>query len=259
MIDFTRMALRLLLVLVWTLLAMPLQALLLLLPGRAKELFARTYWTIVRVILGIRLTIIGDLNQGRPTLFIANHCSWIDIVTLGSVLPGCFVAKAAIDHWPVINLVARLGRTIFVSRTRTGTSQERNQLEDRLQKGDNIILFPEGTTSDGGRILRFQSAFLALAASPAKPAIQPVTLVYDRLDGLPVRRRDRPLISWYGDMAIAPHFTRIGGHKLHATLVLNPPLPVEATQNRKALSASLEIMLAAQAANLRQGRKPEGK
>jgi 1-acyl-sn-glycerol-3-phosphate acyltransferase len=250
-----RMALRLVLALGFTLPSMILQAILICLPGRAKERFARRYWRGIAAILGVRLTIRGELTKSRPAVFIANHCSWIDIVALGSILPGCFVAKAEIARWPLISWIARLGRTVFVSRAKTTLARERESLQARLAAGDNIILFPEGTTSDGCRILPFQSSFLAIAEAPARPVIQLVTIVYDELDGLPVRRRDRPVISWYGDMDMASHYPGICRHRsLHATVVMDPAIPAGTYGNRKALSAALEARLAANAAALRQSR-----
>ena len=234
---------------------MPVQALLLRLRGRGPEQFARLYWVGIRQVLGITVRVQGTLSGQRPVLFIANHCSWLDIVTLGSLLPACFVAKGDVATWPLIGLVARLGRTIFVSRNRTGVGRERNELKDRLVAGDNIILFPEGTTSDGTRILPFSTAFLALAEGKNAPWVQPVTLVYDAIDGLPVRRRDRPQISWYGEMSLAPHFAVIGRRRsLHATMILHEPIAPGTYGDRKALSAALEVILSAQAARLRQGR-----
>jgi 1-acyl-sn-glycerol-3-phosphate acyltransferase len=249
------MALRLLLVVAWTIPAMLIQAVLVMLPGRGKECFARFYWQGIGRILGLRLTVIGKLVDRRPALYIANHCSWLDIVALGSVLPGCFVAKGAIAGWPVINWVAKLGRTVFVSRNRGSVQRERDALSARLAAGDNIILFPEGTTSDGTRILKFSPAFLILADDPTQPCVQPVTMVYDELDGLPVRRQDRPNISWYGDMDLASHYNRIGRRRhVHATIILDEPIPPGGFPNRKALSAALEARLAHNAAAIRQGR-----
>jgi 1-acyl-sn-glycerol-3-phosphate acyltransferase len=250
-----RMALRLVLALGFTVPCMLIQAVLLHLPGRAKERFAKNFWRGVAAILGVRLTIHGELTKSRPVVFVANHCSWIDIVALGSILPGCFIAKAEIARWPLISWIARLGRTVFVSRSKKTLGRERESLEARLAAGDNIILFPEGTTSDGTRILPFQSSFLAIAEAPARPVIQLVTIVYDGLDGLPVRRRDRPVISWYGDMDMASHYPGIGRHRsLHATVVMDQAIPAGSYANRKALSAALETRLAASAAALRQGR-----
>jgi 1-acyl-sn-glycerol-3-phosphate acyltransferase len=254
-IGLFRMVVRLVGVVGWTVPAMVVQAVLLVVPGRGKERFARVYWRGVAFLLGLRLTVVGRLAGDRPALFVANHCSWLDIVALGAVLPGCFVAKRAIAGWPVISLVARLGRTIFVSRMRSGVRVERDALTGRLAAGDNLILFPEGTTSDGTRVLPFSSAFLVLAEAPARPCVQPVTIVYDGLEGLPLRRRDRPLVSWYGDMDLASHWNRIGRRgRLHATIVLDEVIAPGAFANRKALAAALEARLAGNAAALRQGR-----
>jgi 1-acyl-sn-glycerol-3-phosphate acyltransferase len=155
----------------------------------------------------------------------------------------------------VIGWIARLGRTIFVTRNRSSVAREQDALVARLAAGDNVILFPEGTTSDGNRILPFASSFLALADAAAKPYVQPVTLVYDALDGLPVGRYDRPEISWYGDMALAPHFKRIGQRRrLHATIILDAAIPPGHYPHRKAITLALEHRLARNAAALRQGR-----
>jgi 1-acyl-sn-glycerol-3-phosphate acyltransferase len=250
-----RLVVRLLLVVLWTVPSMGLQFVLLQMPGRGAEKFALVYWVGVRRILGLRVTVRGERAAVRPVLFVANHCSWIDIVALGSVLPGCFVSKADVAGWPAVGWVAKLGRTVFVSRGKATMVAERDEMNRRLARGDNLILFPEGTTSDGTRILPFQSGFLALAESPARPAIQVVTIVYDGLEGLPVRRRDRPEISWYGDMDMATHFPVIGRRRsFQATLVLDPPIAAGTFANRKVLAAAIAARLTENAAALRQGR-----
>jgi len=242
---------------VWTLLAIPVQAVLLTRAGRAKERFARFYWRGVAGILGLKLRVVGELAAAPPVVFVANHSSWLDIVALGAVLPGCFIAKGDIAGWPVIGMIARLGRTIFVSRARDTVAREQRELEHRLALGDNILLFPEGTTSDGNRVLPFASAFLTLAFCPAHPAVQPVTIVYDQLDGLPVRRADRPELAWYGDMELAPHALNLGRRRsFRATIILGTPVPPDLHKNRKTLTAALEHEIAATAATLRQGRLP---
>lgn len=235
---------------------MCVQAVLLALPGRGKAWFARIYWRVVGRILGLRLRLLGEYARHRPTLFVANHCSWLDIVALGGAVPGCFIAKAEIAKWPGIGLIARLGRTIFVSRSRGTVAQEQRQLEKRLEAGDNIILFPEGTTSDGNRVLPFAAAFLTLAFGPARPWVQPVTIVYDELDGQQIRRWDRPGIAWYGDMDLAPHLKRLlRCRALRATILFGEPIPAGSFANRKAMAAALEQMISRNAASLRQGRK----
>jgi lyso-ornithine lipid O-acyltransferase len=246
------------LVAVWTLLAMPVQAVLLACPGRGKEHFARFYWRGIAGILGLKLRIIGQPVATRPVLFISNHSSWTDVVALGAVLPGCFIAKGDVARWPVISWVAKLGRTIFVSRSRGTVVNEQRELERRLAAGDNIILFPEGTTSDGNRVLPFASTFLTLAFCPAAPAVQPVTIVYDRLDGLPVTDEERLEIAWYADMELAPHFLRLARRRsFRATILFGGPVPQGLCANRKTLSAALEREIAGTAAALRQDLLPD--
>jgi len=149
-----------------------LQALLARLPGRAKERFPRIYWRVLGWILGLEIRMIGaQVTNVRPVLFAANHSSWLDIVALGSVLPASFIAKNEIAGWPVVGTVARLGRTEFVSRGRATLKEEQHRMAERLNGGDNFILFPEGTTSDGNRVLPFLASFLTLArrSRPCSP------------------------------------------------------------------------------------------
>ena len=227
-----------------------------MLPGQGKVWFARVYWRGVGWFVGLKLRVIGQPTDHRPTLFIANHCSWLDIVSLGSALPACFIAKAEIAQWPGISVVAKLGRTIFVSRNRQAVAQEQILLAARLQAGDNIILFPEGTTSDGNRVRAFGSAFFTLAVQEPHPWVQSVTVVYDEIEGQPVRRFDRQLVAWHGDMDLWPHLKQLlrrGG--LRATIRFGDPVQPGTYADRKAISAAMEQQISSQAAMLRQGRK----
>ncbi len=240
-------------ILLWTLLALPIQALLVALPGRAHIASGKLYWRGVAWLLGIRLRVVGEAAQGRSVLFVSNHSSWLDVVVLGSALEACFVAKHEVDKWPVVNFIARLGRTVFVSRSRTRTKGEATAIRERLAAGDSIILFPEGTTSDGGRVMAFRSAFLSVADHARR--VQPVSIVYDRLGGLPACRRDRPLFAWYGDMDIASHLWRLARRSsARATVVLHPPLDPAAWPDRKALTAACAEVIAESCAALRQNR-----
>ena len=141
-----------------------------MLPGHAKVGFARIYWAVFTRLIGIRVRVIGSpagATGARPLMFVSNHSSWIDVPMLGGVLEGCFVAKDDVAKWPLISVIARLGRTVFVSRTRASTARERDAMRETLRGGDRLILFPEGTSSDGSRVLPFRSSFFALAE--AKP------------------------------------------------------------------------------------------
>jgi len=251
---------RFLALLLWTLLSMGVQAVCLLLPGRAKVAFARCYWALFTRLLGLRVRVIGTPavpQPGRPVVFVSNHSSWVDVPVVGGVLPGCFIAKGEIERWPLINVIAWLGRTVFVTRRRGTAGREREAMRARLRSGDNLILFPEGTSSDGSRVLPFRSSFFAVAEADdgIAPLIQPVSVAYDRLGWLPTVRARRPVFAWYGDMDIASHFLRLAQHSgLRVTVLLHDPLDPAAYPDRKALAQAVWRVVADGAATLRQNR-----
>lgn len=260
-----RVVRRAMLVLLWTLLAIPAQALFLLVPGRPKVWFARVYWAGVCALIGLRVRTLGRPARGggdgaRPVIFTANHSSWLDILVLGGRVEGCFISKAEIARWPVVNVIARLGRTVFVARKRNTAGRERDDMHLRLSQGDNLVLFPEGTSSDGSRVLPFRSAFFSLAeqavtADGLPPLIQPVSVVYDRIGYLPTGKESRALFAWYGDMDLARHFWRLAQYRgLRVTVLLHAPLEPRAFADRKALAQAAWHAVADGAATLRQNR-----
>lgn len=263
MVARARMIRRLVMVLGWTFLCMPVQAVLLALPawgklGRGKVVFARRFWAVFTRILGVRVRRVGEMARpadGRAVVFVSNHSSWVDIAVAGGQLEGCFVAKDDVSRWPIIRTIARLGRTVFVSRQRASTVRERDAMQARLADGDGLILFPEGTTSDGARVLPFRTPFFAVAAHDPPPIIQPVSIVYDRLGGLPVGRVRRTAFSWFGDMDIAGHFSAFGQLRgMRVSVVLHTPLDPRAFADRKALAQEVWRIVADGASALRQNR-----
>ncbi|MGH7118526.1 MAG: lysophospholipid acyltransferase family protein [Acetobacteraceae bacterium] len=241
----------------WTLLAVPVQGVLIALPGSGRVAFARFYWRTFCRLMGLSVRLVGQHAEipGRRVVYVSNHSSWLDIPVLGGVLEACFIAKAEVGAWPVIRTIARLGRTEFVSRRKSRTGLENQAIHERLAAGDDLILFPEGTTSDGARVLPFRSSFFAIAEGPEPPVLQPISIVYDRLDGLPALRNTRPLFAWYGDMEIGPHFWRLVQHMgLRASVVLHPPVDPLSFPDRKLLAKALWQVVAAGAAELRQNR-----
>ncbi len=258
--------LRLALVVAWTLAGCVVQSVLLALPGRGKVVFARVFWAVVARLVGVEVRVVGDVARvpGRPVVFAANHSSWLDIPVLGGRLEACFVSKADVARWPGIGTVARLGRTVFVSRRRSETGRERDDLLGRLAAGDNLLLFPEGTSSDGTRVLPFHSAFFAAVGAgqaggaqdcKTGPLVQPVSVVYDRLGGLPVGRAGRSLFAWYGGMDLAPHAWRLLQCRgMRATVWLHPPLDPGQFASRKVLAQAAWAQVADGAARLRQNR-----
>ncbi len=236
-----------------------IQATLLLVAKRGRVSFAVFYWHSVARLLGLQVRLVGApiLRADRPILYVCNHSSWMDIPALGGCLRACFVAKDEVAAWPIVGTIARLGRTVFVSRSRQGIGRERDQMRERLLAGDDLILFPEGTSSDGSRVLPFHSSFFAAAYGDVMPMIQPVSIVYDRLAGLPVGRASRTVFAWYGDMDLAPHLWQAAQWRgKRVTLLFHPPLDPADFPSRKALSQSAWDLVAGGAAALRQNRAP---
>jgi len=258
---------RALAIVLWTLVSLLVQSLMMLLPGRGKVVFARVYWTVMCRLVGLRVRLIGPRlpgrgANGRPIVYVSNHSSWLDILVLGGRLEACFIAKEEVAGWPVVSWIAKLGRSAFTRRKKTSIGRERDDMRARLAGGDNLILFPEGTTSDGSRVMAFRSAFLSIAELPVTPdgkppLVQPVSVVYDRLGYLPAGRAQRPLFAWYGDMDLASHFWRLAQyHGLRATVLLHPPLDPASFPSRKALAQATWTVVADGAAMLRQNRPP---
>jgi lyso-ornithine lipid O-acyltransferase len=161
-------------------------------------------------LIGVRIHLSGITPQGR-SLVVSNHVSWLDISVLGAVMPLSFIAKSEVAGWPVIGTFAKLQRSIFIDRARKKETLAANHaIARRLTKGDVMVLFAEGTTSDGNRVMPFRSSLIgaaqaALGANDDSISLQPLAIVYTHRNGLPLTRRDRPHIAWYGDMALGPH------------------------------------------------------
>lgn len=201
------------------------------------------YWhKLACRVLRIKVRVHGVPIINGSCLFISNHISWLDIPVIGSVVPTSFIAKHEISQWGIFGLMAKLQRSVFVKRGARGeAARQRDRLAERFGEGNRLVLFAEGTSSDGVRVLPFKSALFSVAEqiSPrGKPlVVQPITLAYTRLEGLPLRRSQRPWLAWIGDMDLAPHFLEVLNRRgIEARLVFHPPMTVEEAGSRKELA-----------------------
>jgi len=183
------------------------------LPNRWKIVsrLNRTYTLLLRTILNIKVTVDGDeghLERGGYVI-IANHMSYVDGIVLGSIFPIVFVSKKEVRSWPVVGLWNILCGTIFIDRQH---KQEVGSMVDemaaKLKQEANILLFPEGTSTNGERMLPFQTVPLA-APLRSRSIIVPTTLTYKSIEDRPVRSANRDLIYWYGDMDFVSHFWKL--------------------------------------------------
>lgn len=242
----------------WTVLLMPVQLIGLALGRRWARMLPVFYHRWCCRILGFRIRVIGAPTSTRPVLFAANHVSYSDITMLGSVIPGSFIAKAEIAGWPFFGWLAKLQRSVFVDRRVGSTVAQRDAISTRLAAGDALILFPEGTSGDGNRVLPFKSALFA-AAQPSKklPAaiVQPVSIAYTRLDGMPIGRLYRPLFAWYGTADLAPHiWGMVGLGIVEVVIEFHPPTFLSDCGSRKRLAAYCYARIAGGVAGALFGR-----
>lgn len=224
--------------LAWTLALMPVQAIGLILRCPWTNRLPRFYHRQCCRMLGFDVRCVGEPVGARPVLFASNHMSYTDIIVLGSLIAGSFVAKSEIAGWPLFGWLAKLQRSVFVDRQVRSTAQQRDAIAERLAAGDALILFPEGTSGDGNFILPFKSALFSVVFNREQAiTVQPVSLAYTRLDGLPIGRTLRPFFAWYGDMDLAPHVWHLLGlGRVEAVVEFHPPVAVADFPSRKALA-----------------------
>ena len=180
------------------------------LPNRWKIIsrLNRNYTLLLRLILNIRVSVTGDegqLERGGYVI-IANHVSYVDGIVLGSIFPIIFVSKREVKSWPIIGQWNVLCGTIFINRQRKiQVASLIRQMTRKLKQEANLLLFPEGTSTNGEEILPFQTVPLA-APLRNRSIIVPVTVTYKTIDDQPVTTANRDSVYWYGDMEFVTHF-----------------------------------------------------
>lgn len=229
---------------------MPLQALFVRVWPYAARRFPHWYHRRVCRLLGIRLHIDGAVAADHPVLLVSNHTSWLDIPVLSAVAPVSFVAKREVGSWPFVSALARLQRTVFVDRDRkSAAGQSANEIAQRLGQGDTVVLFAEGTSSDGNRVLPFLTSLFGAAKPPpgsavlppADTVVQTLSLVYTKLHGVPLGYADRPHVGWYGDMEMTSHaWQLLQAGPLDVAIRIGPPIPLADFADRKALARHSE-------------------
>lgn len=213
----------------------------------SPDIIPRIWHRLILRCLGLKVSVHGTLSEKRPLLVASNHISWADIMVLGARADVRFIAKAEVAGWPGMGAIARLNRTVFVEREQKRKAGEQaSEIAERLIGGDALVLFPEGTTADGNFLLPFKStlfgaAKLALDAGAETVYIQPVTISYTRLHGIPLGRYRRLFLSWAGDVGLLPSLLELLKERaLDAELHFGQPVPFSASSSRKDVAREVE-------------------
>lgn len=199
-----------------TLILLPIYLLALLFRDDISRYFPPIWHKTACWCLGITIRQRGSPSKKQPLMIAANHSSWIDILAIGSCFPLVFIAKSEVRTWPVFGLLAKLQRTVFVERSkRSKIKKEIGEIARHMKHGDIVVLFPEGTTSDGNYVLPFKSALFGAVQQAQNDLVdhelfvQPVSIAYLTSHGIPLNRSHRSLASWPGDVELLPHLKNI--------------------------------------------------
>ncbi len=188
-------------------------------------------------IVGIRLSIDGSAASLRKgVFFITNHVSYLDGIVAAGMFPLIFISRGDLKTWPLFGIFSSLSETIFVNRIgSSGICQEIERIGGTLKNGVSVILFPEGTTTEGNGMIPFKSSFFQ-APIESGSCIVPFTIRYTKVNGRPLDANNKDSIFWYGDMEFAPHlFQLMGLRSIEVQVRILEPVKSAAIGDRKAL------------------------
>jgi 1-acyl-sn-glycerol-3-phosphate acyltransferase len=211
--------------------------------SRAAKALERRFHQLISHGFGLTPRVIGA-PAGPGSLIVANHISWADIPALASVLDADFIAKADVAGYPLLGALARRTGTIFVERERRSQAgAQMGFVRARLQTGRRVVLFPEGTTSDGAGLLPFRSSLFA--AADAARQVQPVTLRYTMRGGEPIDPDLLGRIAWIGDEAMLPNAAKLAAIRVGIRIIFHAAVDPAGFASRKALADHCRDVVAA--------------
>lgn len=198
--------------------------------------FARLF----RRALNLRVTVHGrdilDSLRAEKYLLVANHVSYLDVIVVGSLERLVFITSVEMGADRIMGPVTRNGGCLFTDRRKfVSLPKEIERFSQCLADGSKVVLFPEGTSTNGDAVQAFRGSLFQIAISAQAPVL-PMCVRYLKLDGKPVSTANRDTICWYGDMTFMPHFWKLMGHKIEVEVTILPPVPFEPRRSRAELS-----------------------
>lgn len=191
--------------LLWCAVMIPPQILVVLIAPDKGYILPQIFHKVTCRLFGLKCHVRGTPELDANPLFVSNHVSYLDIPVIGSVFQGSFVAKKEVASWPLFGLLAKLQHTAFIDRSKNAVLESKNAVQPMIREGRTLIVFPEGTSSDGSGILRFKSTLFEIFLTN-KVKIQPFTISLLAVDGKPVNAGGvRDHYAWYGDIDLLPH------------------------------------------------------
>ncbi|MGB0747812.1 MAG: lysophospholipid acyltransferase family protein [Magnetospiraceae bacterium] len=200
----------------------------------------KSWCAIMCRLAGLSVQVSGQPVAGKGAFLVGNHISYLDIPVIAYAADLVFVAKSDVASWPIFGFLAKITRTLFVERDPAKAREQGPVLANRIAEGDPVLVFAEGTSTDGLAVAPFKSSLFQVAkGAEAPPPVQPITIAYTReRDGTPLSPERRDHYAWYGDMTLAPHLWNVLGQKgAVVRITFHPVLQPGDFQNRKTLAA----------------------
>jgi 1-acyl-sn-glycerol-3-phosphate acyltransferase len=172
---------------------------------RWRRFIKRRWCAAVCRAMAVQIDVAGT-PPSKSSLLVSNHLSYLDIPVLGSLYDTIFVSKAEVAGWPGIGHLATRAGTLYVDRARKRALPEVNEaIRTALERGDGVIVFPEGTSTDGAQVLPFRPSLLS-PATDLGLAVHGVRLAYCSGPGDPPPSE---CVCWWGDMPFLAHALRL--------------------------------------------------
>lgn len=207
-------------------------------PLGGRLTIARYWHKTCLKIFGIKLLVKGDTSRDNPILYVANHVSYLDIIILGSLLKASFVSKAEVRKWPLFGWLSTLQNTVFINRRSREIKVQLKELSKRISNNENLIIFPEGTSTNGKIVKPFKSSLFAICDLHPELKVQPVGLRYLDKNGQALTDKERNQYAIYADFPFGRHFwAMLKGRGITVQLGFAETFNIENFESRKELAA----------------------
>ena len=230
---------RLIIFFILTFTLLPFQIIIILFFTKFVYIIPAFYHKICCKILGIKIKKTGKISDSEPTFFVSNHASYLDIIILSSLFKSSFLAKKEISSWPLFGILAKLQNTVFIDRKIGSIKEQENLIINHLKNKNNLVIFPEGTSSNGNQVLPFKSPLFNIFQNKDNPKIyiQTITIIYKKVNGITLNRVGRRDITWHSNMELLPNMINfLKKMSIEVEIIFNEKFIPKTSLDRKKLA-----------------------
>lgn len=195
-------------------------------------------------MMNFKIRVINPPAMDRGSLVVGNHLGMFDILVLSSQFPSLFITSVDMRETPGLGLLTEMGGCLYVERrNRSNIHNELVEIREALKQGFRVVLYPEGTSTNGERVLPFKKTLMTAAAGTGIP-IQPMVINYRKVNGEPVSHKWRDYVTWYGDQTFMPAFLRVISLKsVEVDIEFFQEVLVHSEEHRREVAALVQKMI----------------